>query len=342
MSSDGTDVWVTNATDGTVSEIDAASGTVVNTIPVGNAPLGVSSDGTHVWVANEESGTVSEIQISATALIAQAITGVSLPTAPVVGGSYTVTATGGGSGLPVMFSIDSSSAANACTSSGTNGATIKFTGGGKCVIDAGQAGTATYSAAPQVQQSFTIAAALIAQAITNVSLPTSPTVGGSYTVTATGGGSGLPVTFSIDSSSAAGACTSSGTNGATIKFTGAGKCVIDAKQAGNTAYSVAPQVTQSFTIAAAVTVTPAGIGALTAQYIQDNPYSLGRSASVLAWRASYYGWWATGLLTNAVVYPAVHTLEIAWYDWSVAYLARYEFITPAQAATLIAAASELP
>jgi YVTN family beta-propeller protein len=35
LSSDGTHVWVTNAIGDTVSEIDASSGTVVNTIPVG-------------------------------------------------------------------------------------------------------------------------------------------------------------------------------------------------------------------------------------------------------------------------------------------------------------------
>ncbi len=71
MSSDGTHVWVTNAVDGnaaagTVSEIDASTGTVVNTITVGSAgsyPPGVSSDGTHVWVANAAAGTVSEIGI---------------------------------------------------------------------------------------------------------------------------------------------------------------------------------------------------------------------------------------------------------------------------------------
>ena len=52
VSSDGTHVWVANDGDGTVSEIDASTGTVVNTITVGSDPDAVSSDGTHVWVAN--------------------------------------------------------------------------------------------------------------------------------------------------------------------------------------------------------------------------------------------------------------------------------------------------
>jgi parallel beta-helix repeat protein len=87
----------------------------------------------------------------------QAITFTSSPPAsPTVGGSYTVSATGGGSGNPVAFSIDASSTSGACSISG---ATVSFTGVGSCVIDANQAAAGSYSAAPQVQQSFTIAAA---------------------------------------------------------------------------------------------------------------------------------------------------------------------------------------
>ena len=40
--------------------------------------------------------------------------------------------------------------------------------------------------------------------------PASPLVGGTYTVTATGGASGNPVTFSVDATSTAGACTVTG------------------------------------------------------------------------------------------------------------------------------------
>ena len=82
VSSDGTDVWVLNETDlpvnhtqefgGSVIEIDAASGTVVKTIPVGDEPTDISSDGTHVWATSAPRtpkgawarGTVSEIDAS--------------------------------------------------------------------------------------------------------------------------------------------------------------------------------------------------------------------------------------------------------------------------------------
>jgi hypothetical protein len=118
-----------------------------------------------------------------------------------------------------------------------------------CVIDANQDGNASFSAAPQQQQSFTIAAALTAQAITFTSSPpAAATVGGSYTVAATGGGSGNPVVFSIDASSAAGACSIAAD---VVSLTGPGMCVIDANQDGNASFSAAPQQQQSFTIAAA-------------------------------------------------------------------------------------------
>ena len=69
VSAYGGEVWVANRFEDTVSEIEASSGTVINTIPVGSAPYGVSSDGIHVWVANESEGTVSEIEASSGTVI---------------------------------------------------------------------------------------------------------------------------------------------------------------------------------------------------------------------------------------------------------------------------------
>jgi MBG domain (YGX type) len=69
-----------------------------------------------------------------------------------------------------------------------------------------------------------------------------------FTVSATGGGSGNPVTFSVG---AADNCTSGGTNGATITITGAGSCTVTANQAGNQNYNAATAVPQTFSIAKA-------------------------------------------------------------------------------------------
>jgi hypothetical protein len=75
--------------------------------------------------------------------------------------------------------------------------------------------------------------------------PSNATVGGpTYTVTATGGGSANPVTFTIDPS-ASGVCTIAV---AVVSLIGAGTCTIDANQAGNNFYAAAPQVQQSFAV----------------------------------------------------------------------------------------------
>ena len=182
-----------------------------------------------------------------------------------VGGQATLTATGGASGNPVIFTVDGSSTAGACAVSGTDGATVTYTGTGTCVIDANQAAGNGYAAAPQVQQSITVSPG--AQAISFTG-PGTGTVGGQATLTATGGASGNPVTFTVDGSSTAGACAVSGTDGATVTYTGTGTCVIDANQAAGNGYAAAPQVQQSITVspgAQAISFTGPGTGTVGGQ-----------------------------------------------------------------------------
>ena len=169
------------------------------------------------------------------------------PSGAAVGGpTYTVTATAS-SALAVTFTIAAGSA-GICTISGS---TVSMTGAGTCTINANQAGNASYQAAPQVQQSFTIA--LATQTISFTSTPPGgATVGGAtYTVSATAS-SGLAVTFTAAAGSA-GICTLSGS---TVTFVGAGTCTINANQAGNGSYQAATQVQQSFAISAASASTP--------------------------------------------------------------------------------------
>jgi hypothetical protein len=86
---------------------------------------------------------------------------------------------------------------------------------------------------------------LIAQTIAFTSTPpASPATGSTYGVTATGGASGNPVTFTIDSPSMS-ICSISG---ATVTFTQPGSCVIDANQAGNAKYQPAPQAQQAIPV----------------------------------------------------------------------------------------------
>ena len=67
-----------------------------------------------------------------------------------------------------------------------------------------------------------------------------------FTVSATGGSSGNPVTFA-----ASGACASSGTNGSTITIVTAGACAVTASQSGSDLYEAAADVAGTVTIAKA-------------------------------------------------------------------------------------------
>ena len=168
-------------------------------------------------------------------LVAQSISFTSQPSGPAVGARYLVSARGGGSGNPVTFTVDSPSAA-VCSLSGP--ATVAFNQPGSCVIDANQAGNDKYQAALQAQQKITVSGgAKTAQSISFTSQPSGPAVGARYLVSARGGGSGNPVTFTVDSPSAA-VCSLSGP--ATVAFNQPGSCVIDANQAGNDKYQARP------------------------------------------------------------------------------------------------------
>ncbi|MGH9003866.1 MAG: hypothetical protein ACRDYV_12125 [Acidimicrobiia bacterium] len=125
-----------------------------------------------------------------------------------------------------------------CTVSGS---TVTFVGAGTCVVNANQAGNTDWNAAPQVQQSFTVGKGSQTISFTSTA-PSGAVVGGAtYTVTATAT-SGLTVVFT---SGSIGVCTVSGS---TVSFVGAGTCVVNANQAGNTNWNAAPQVQQSFTV----------------------------------------------------------------------------------------------
>jgi hypothetical protein len=176
------------------------------------------------------------------------------PASGTYGGSDTLSATGGPSGNPVVFSVDQSSDAGVCSVSGTNGTTVNYAGVGNCVIDANQAGSAVYAAAAQVRG--TIAVGKAPQTI-SFTAPASGTYGGSDTLSASGGPSGNPVVFSVDQSSDAGVCSVSGTNGTTVNYNGAGSCVIDANQQGSNDFLPAAQVQQTVTVSAPSTLLPA-------------------------------------------------------------------------------------
>ena len=185
------------------------------------------------------------------------------PSNAVVGGPpYTVTATGGPSGNPVVYSI-APTTASVCSISG---ATVSFIATGNCTIYANQAAGNGYIAAPRVQQSVFVQGSggggggggggTLPQNVVFTSTPPSNAVvgGPSYTVMATGGASGNPVTFfSLPPS----VCV---TSGSTVSFVGVGTCAVEAEQAGNSQYQPG-SAAQTFSVGE--TVGPCGIPAVT-------------------------------------------------------------------------------
>jgi len=162
--------------------------------------------------------------------------------------SLTVSATAS-SGLDVAITTSGS-----CSGNGTASAVITMTSGtGTCTVKYDQAGDGTYDPAPQVTESTNAQKA--GQAITiDTPAPETAVYNTSFTVAATGGGSGNPVTYSSE-----GACTNVG---ATFTMTsGTGTCTVKYDQAGSDNYNAAPQVTEG------VTANKAG------QTITVNPYA---------------------------------------------------------------------
>lgn len=172
----------------------------------------------------------------------QAITNfASSPVSPVFnfGATFDVSADGGGSGQPVVFA---SVTPGVCQLLG--GGTMIIISAGPCSITADQAGDANYNAAPQVQLDVTVARA--PQAIGDFTAsPAAPVFvpGGTFTVSAIGGGSGQPLVFG---SLTPATCSVAGT---TATMLAAGLCTVSANQAGDGNYEPAPQATLDVTIA---------------------------------------------------------------------------------------------
>jgi len=143
------------------------------------------------------------------------------------------------SGLAVSFS-----ASGTCTLSGN---TVHINGAGSCTITASQSGNINFLAATDVARSFNVAKAIQTINIT-AHAPSSAAYDSRFTVAATGGGSGNPVTYA-----AAGSCSNSG---ATFTLTaGTGTCTVTYSQTGSANYEAA-QATETVTaVKATQTIT---------------------------------------------------------------------------------------
>jgi len=169
-------------------------------------------------------------------------------------GSFTLAATGGASGNPVVFA---SSTATICSVTGN---TVNLLLVGTCNITANQAGSALYNAATLVSRSFAISTAVLPPSLIGQTISFGPIasrgVGSSFIASATGGASGNAVTFTA---APVAVCSSSGINGSIITLSAAGVCTVTGDQAGDATYSAAPSVAQTFNVIAGLPSAPANL-----------------------------------------------------------------------------------
>ena len=191
----------------------------------------------------------------------QSITFGAVPSMVFGGATGTVAATSASpnSGSAISYSVPSTP--SVCSVNPGSGV-VTALAAGTCTVAANQAGNGNYNAAAPITQSILIAKA--SQSITFGAAPSKMFTGATATVSATGGASGLAVSFS---SPTPGACTVSGS---TVTAVAAGACTVAADQAGNANYSAAPQVTRAIAVAAAPVTTASGSapggGAVTATF----------------------------------------------------------------------------
>ena len=229
-----------------VTETDGSwdSGQDVATSPISSISCPSVDNCVAVGDVNDEGDRQLAFAVAEVPENAQTIT-FTAPSRGTVNGSAVLTPSAS-SGLAVALSVDASTTNDACT---LDGDTVIYRHAGSCVLDANQAGNATFAAAPQVQRTINVGNA--AQTIT-FTAPSRGTVNGSAVLTPSAS-SGLAVALSVDASTTNDACT---LDGDTVIYQHAGSCVLDANQAGNATFAAAPQVQRTINVGNAAQTLP--------------------------------------------------------------------------------------
>ncbi len=219
FSSDGSTAYVTNASLGTVTPVDLETATAGVAIPVGSSPAAIATtlvDPSPPAITNVpnpaiygESGFAASVQTTGDGVVSLAST------------------------TPTICSV-------------TNGFDVAYLGAGTCTLVPSVTAGLNDAGAVGAPKSFPILPAS-QSIIFSSAAPVNPTVGSSYVISATGGGSGNPVTFSLDGTSNASACA---VVNSVVAFTGTGLCVVDANQAGDSDYAAAPPAVEEFSVVA--------------------------------------------------------------------------------------------
>ena len=215
-----------------------SSNTSVATIS-GNTVTIVGGGTTNITASQAGSGTYLDAAVTQSLTVnqaAQVITFGGLSSRTLGDAAFNLSATGGASGNPVTFSGNNPAVATVSAAG-----EVVIVGAGTVSITASQVGNANYADAVGVTQSLIVNQG--SQMITFGGLPSRSFGDAAFNLSATGGDSGNPVTFSgnnpdVATVSAAGE----------VVIVGVGTVFITANQSGNANYTDAPSVLQPLTI----------------------------------------------------------------------------------------------
>ncbi len=211
----------------------------------------------------------------------QTITFAALAPKPDNDPNFQLAATGGASGNPIVYTSSNTAVAIIVNNLGNpdpNGDWVDILAQGSTNIFASQAGNTNYLAATSVSQVQVVTStSLTPQTITGLALTDTRTYGDAiYQLTATGGGSGNPVTYQSLNLAVATIVDNLGNldpNGTYVKINSNGTATIRASQAGNGSYNPAPDVDQLLTVnQKEITVSGAVAG--------DKPYDGTNAATI--------------------------------------------------------------
>ncbi|HEX4858935.1 MAG TPA: Ig domain-containing protein, partial [Usitatibacteraceae bacterium] len=214
--------------------VDGGSGEISGTPSVRGTFTGTIRASNLVGTAPTQAFSIFINGLTQAALTAN-INGSAAPPASNAGLSGNLTTSGGSGVGAVSFA---SLTGTICTVAST---TVSYIAVGTCTVRATKAADSTYNS---TFDDVSITVNQGSQAITFAALPNKLTTDPPFVVSATGGGSGNPVTFT-----ASGVCAAGGVNGSTITLTGStGSCTVSANQGGNFNFTAAPTVMQSFMV----------------------------------------------------------------------------------------------
>jgi hypothetical protein len=173
----------------------------------------------------------------------QVINFAAIPAHRVGDAPFALTASGGASGQPVVFTVQDGSS---CTVDPTT-SKVMLTGAGTCTITASQAGNGDYATATPVIQSFAVNKA--PSSLTLAPIPNHLYGDAPFAVSVSGTGSTSPISLSASPSTV---CVITASN--LVTLTGPGTCTVTASRAGDANYLAPAPATVTFAVSYRVAV----------------------------------------------------------------------------------------